>query len=375
MDNSFPLSNNMTTRNLTSNFLEVDPRNLKAHPRNDLIYGKEEDVSELVNQLKYSNRIRPLIVTSEGTIISGHRRWKASLQLGLTTIPVEVREFEDELAELHTLLLENANREKNREQKVREGKAWLEVESDAARKRMSDGGKKSAPGRPAKKEEKGVENFPHLCLSSTSGKTRDRLAKKVGLGSGRTYYKALKVVDFMDEQAGLGNSEIAEEIRQTLNLKSVDAAYKAFQDSKKHSQSTEDNQHIEESFNTENLLSQHPIRKSCWNCQHKTDSVDNQHIRCNKYGLLSTIEKSGRERGQDCPQWRDRYSLPEQLKNPCFAIQLLLPVEWQERLEESAAFIDMDAATWIVNLVGRNLARNYDDFNYDHLNFQGATLR
>ncbi|NJL78288.1 MAG: ParB N-terminal domain-containing protein [Richelia sp. SM2_1_7] len=134
MDNSFPLSNNMTTRNLTSNFLEVDPRNLKAHPRNDLIYGKEEDVSELVNQLKYSNRIRPLIVTSEGTIISGHRRWKASLQLGLTTIPVEVREFEDELAELHTLLLENANREKNREQKVREGKAWLEVESDAARK-------------------------------------------------------------------------------------------------------------------------------------------------------------------------------------------------------------------------------------------------
>ncbi|NJL78286.1 MAG: hypothetical protein HC917_04505 [Richelia sp. SM2_1_7] len=63
------------------------------------------------------------------------------------------------------------------------------------------------------------------------------------------------------------------------------------------------------------------------------------------------------------------------MKNPCFAIQLLLPVEWQERLEESAAFIDMDAATWIVNLVGRNLARNYDDFNYDHLNFQGATLR
>ncbi|NJL78287.1 MAG: hypothetical protein HC917_04510 [Richelia sp. SM2_1_7] len=93
-----------------------------------------------------------------------------------------------------------------------------------------------------------MENFPHLCLSSTSGRTRDRLAKKVGLGSGRTYYKALKVVDFMDEQAGLGNSEIAEEIRQTLNLKSVDAAYKAFQDSKKHSQSTEDNQHIEESL-------------------------------------------------------------------------------------------------------------------------------
>ncbi|MGB3760498.1 MAG: ParB/RepB/Spo0J family partition protein [Rivularia sp. (in: cyanobacteria)] len=375
MDNSFPSSNNMTNRNLTSNFSEVDPRNLKPHPRNDLIYGREEDVSELVELIKYSHYIKPLIVTKEGIIVSGHQRWKASLQLGLTAVTVEVREFDDELDELHTLLLENANREKNREQKVREGKAWLEVESDAARKRMSNAGKKSAPGRPAKKEEKGVENFPHLCLSSTSGKTRDRLARKVGLGSGRTYSKALKVVEFIDEQTDSGNPEIAEEIRQSLNLKSVDAAYKAFQYTKKHSQSTEDNQNIEESFNTEHLSSQHPIRKSCWNCQHKTDSADNHHIRCNKYGLLSTIEKSGRERGQDCPQWRDRYSLPEQLKNPCFAIQLLLPVEWQERLEESAAFIDMDAATWIVNLVGRNLARNCDDFDYDHLNFQGATLR
>lgn len=375
MDNSFTLSNNTTTHNSTSIFLEIDPRKLKPHPRNNLIYGKEEDASELVKLIKYSNQIRPLIVTKEGIIVSGHRRWQAALQLGLTTVPIEVREFENELAELHTLLLENANREKNREQKVREGKAWLEVEKDAARKRMSNGGKKSAPGRPINKEEKGVENFPHLCLSSTSGKTRDRLARKVGLGSGRTYSKALKVVEFIDEQENSGKPEIAEEIRQTLNFKSVDAAFKAFQDTKKHSQSTEDNQNIEESFNTEHLLSQQPIRKSCWNCQHKTDSPDNHHIRCNKYGLLSTIEKSGRERGQDCPQWRDRYSPPEQLKNPCFAIQLLLPVEWQERLEQSAAFIDMDAATWIVNLVGRNLARNYDDLNYDHLNFQGATLQ
>jgi ParB family chromosome partitioning protein len=42
---------------------------------------------------------------------------------------VEVREFENELAELEALLLENASRFKTTEQKVREALMWRSLES------------------------------------------------------------------------------------------------------------------------------------------------------------------------------------------------------------------------------------------------------
>ena len=177
---TFSFSSNTTTADhLTSSiFCEVDPRVLQPHPRNSSIYGRNEDLTELVNLIQNSQWVRPLVVTTEGTIISGHRRWQAVLQLGWTTVPVEVRQFPDEIAQLQTLLLENANRLKNREQKVREAQAWLEVESNAAKKRMSEGGKKSAPRRQALNQHKGMENFPYLCLSSTNGTTRDRARQK-----------------------------------------------------------------------------------------------------------------------------------------------------------------------------------------------------
>ncbi|MGH2412937.1 MAG: ParB/RepB/Spo0J family partition protein, partial [Microcystaceae cyanobacterium] len=97
----------------------VNPRQLKPHPRNALIYGKDEDVSDLVELIERSQWVKPLIVTQAGTIISGHRRWQASLSIGLESVPVEVRAFSDEIAELEALLLENASRLKTTEQKVR----------------------------------------------------------------------------------------------------------------------------------------------------------------------------------------------------------------------------------------------------------------
>jgi hypothetical protein len=354
----FSLPPNTTTHNLASIFSEVDPHVLQPHPRNSSIYGEDEDVTELVKLIRHSQSVSPLVITSEGIIISGHRRWQAVLQLGWKRVPVEVRNFPDKIAELQTLLLENANRLKTREQKVREGQAWLEVESNAAKKRMSEAGKKSAPGKPDREEDKGMENFPYLCLSWTKGTTRDRLAKRVGLGSGRTYSKAVKVVEFIDQQTSLGHQEIARELRQVLNSKSVDAAYQFFKERKKKDS--------DRGAYPKGLLppvdcsitdskSCNQIAKSCWNCQHRLESVDNQSIYCNKSGVINLINKSGDERGRECADWRYRYSPAEPLKNPTFALQLLLPLEWQDKLEETAALLDTDAVTWVKNLIGANL--------------------
>ena len=197
----------------------VDPNILVPHPHNPLLYGENEDISDLVELIGQSGWVKPLLVTPQNRIISGHRRSRAALQLGLKSVPVEVREFADELAELEALLLENAARLKTTEQKVREALAWKDIETQKAKKRMSEGGQKAAPGRLA--VNKGVANLPHL---SKTGKTRDAIAHRVGLG-GRSYEKAAKVVELIDKETAVGNLSHAQVLRSVLNEKSIDAAY------------------------------------------------------------------------------------------------------------------------------------------------------
>jgi len=197
---------------------QVIPKLLKPHPRNSSIYGDDEDVTELVELIRRSEWLKPVIVTANYVIISGHRRWKAALQLELESVPVEVREFRDEIAELEALLLENASRFKTNEQKVREAQAWKEIETIHAKERISEAGQKGAPGRPG---EKGCENFRTL----SQGRAVEHLAKLVNLGSGRTYEKAAKVVDVIDEDTKKGDLVTAQGLRKVLNEKSVDAAH------------------------------------------------------------------------------------------------------------------------------------------------------
>lgn len=205
-------SHNCLTRERELGVNQVDPKTLKSHPRNCSIYGEDEDLSELMELICQSGWVKPLVITSDNVIISGHRRWKAALELRIESIPFEVRSFPDELAELEALLLENASRFKTTEQKVREAQAWKEVEAKKARLRMSDA---------AKTRFQGVENFPH----PEKGKTRDRIAARVGLGSGRTYSKAAQVIAVIDEETQKGNLASAQVLRKVLNEQSVDAAH------------------------------------------------------------------------------------------------------------------------------------------------------
>jgi len=197
-------------------FTHKDPRTLKPHQKNSAIYGESEDATELIELIRISGWVKPLVVTPSGTIISGHQRCKAVLALGWEEVFVEVREFPDELAELEALLLENASRIKTIEQKVREGEAWKEVETFKAKKRKLASQNNNAARAV-------VENFPPLL--EEKGKTRDVIAARVGLGSGRTYQKAAKVVNQSDDEASLGHTEVAQVLLKTLNEQSVDLAH------------------------------------------------------------------------------------------------------------------------------------------------------
>ena len=195
-------------------FTQTDPRTLKPHQKNAAIYGEDEDVTELIDLIRMSGWVKPLVVTPTGTIISGHQRCKAVLALGWDQVPVEVRKFPDELAELEALLLENASRLKNTEQKVREGEAWKEVETFKANLRRH-ASLKNGNHIPVQ------ENFPER----ERGQSRDHIAKRVGIGSGRTYDKAAWVVSVIDSDTKNGDLVTAQGLRQVLNYKSVDAAH------------------------------------------------------------------------------------------------------------------------------------------------------
>jgi DNA (cytosine-5)-methyltransferase 1 len=202
------------TQKLAPGEHQLDPRLLKPHPRNASLYGEDESVSDLVELIGNSNWLKPLVITPDFIIISGHRRWKAALKLGWLSIPVIVREFKDALAELEALLLENATREKTIEQKVREAALWKEIEQESAKLRQ--GTRRDIQ-----------ENFPGCC--EQFGQSRDRVASKVGLGSGKTYSKAAIVVYEIDKAVSSGHLGRAKALRSVLNHQSVDGAYKLTQ--------------------------------------------------------------------------------------------------------------------------------------------------
>lgn len=188
--------------------MHVAPTALQPHPRNMAIYG-EEDVHELAERIAASNWIKPLVVTPTRRIISGHRRWRAALALGLAELPIEERAFTSEAEELEALLLENASRDKTTVQKIREAEVWREIEAERARVRS--GARTDL-----------VVNLPPGPVQDF-GKTREKVAEKIGM-SGSSYERAAKVVAVADQKAAAGDEAEAERLLSLLN-KSVNAAH------------------------------------------------------------------------------------------------------------------------------------------------------
>jgi len=191
---------------------------LKPHPRNEAIYG-QENVSDLMALIEERGRIVDnLVINEDNIIISGHRRWLAATNLGHKTVPCEVVSFDSAEDELEELIHYNAGREKTFEQRIRESITLEEVYSEKAKKRSLSNLKqnKTDTDNLTTSENPSKEDAP-------KGSTRDVVAKKAGLSSGKTYNRGKNVILAVDNLRNSGNHDDADLLIAILN-KSVSAA-------------------------------------------------------------------------------------------------------------------------------------------------------
>jgi ParB-like chromosome segregation protein Spo0J len=205
--------------------VEIEITRLKPHPRNVLIYG-QEDVSDLVAQIKERGRIViPLIINKNNTILSGHRRWGAAKELGIATVPCEMREFDSDEDELEFLLHSNVSRKKTREQTAREGIVLEEVLSAQAKKRrMANLSQNNSEWDESSHSDKDDANDDSPAVDDAIGRTRDEVAKALRIGSGKQFDRMKAVINKVDELRTQGRDEDAELFLVVLN-RSASAAY------------------------------------------------------------------------------------------------------------------------------------------------------
>ena len=190
-------------------FREIEVDRLQPHPKNEQIYGLDEDVTDLKEQIQaVGNKILDTLkVTKEHVIISGHRRWKAARELGLTRVPCEIVSFDSEDEELAALVLFNSKRTKTNEQKAREGIALFDTISEEALERRLA----------ALNQNRADMDDSSTTEESEVGLTRDKVAKAVGINSGRTFDRMKAVLTKVDELRETGNIDDSELFIAVLN--------------------------------------------------------------------------------------------------------------------------------------------------------------
>ncbi|TCC40499.1 ParB/RepB/Spo0J family partition protein [Kribbella speibonae] len=96
-----------------ASFAEIDVDKIVPNPKQPRTVFDEEAMEELVHSVKEIGLLQPIVVRRlEGDsyeLVMGERRWRATQQAGLTTIPAIVRETSDD-AMLRDALLENLHR-------------------------------------------------------------------------------------------------------------------------------------------------------------------------------------------------------------------------------------------------------------------------
>ena len=219
---------------------------LKPHALNAAIYGDGAD-SDLLESIKKHGILTPILITESGLVISGHRRLNAAQMVGLEMVPVTVVDALDQLEEEELLIMTNRQRQKTNEQKMREGKKLLEIVQERARRRSLTNLKQNQndntadPQKSAGREyasevqisdpqkSAGREYASEVQISAprmdATGESRKVVAETIGV-SHDTLTKGVAVVETIDELKAAGQEDKANELRETLNKKSVNAAHK-----------------------------------------------------------------------------------------------------------------------------------------------------
>ena len=165
---------------------KIDIELLKEHPQNHQIYGDDDQAqfNELMEKIKTSGWINPILITSDHVILSGHRRYKAAQLLGWKQIDVDIVKGDEEKY-IEVLLLSNAQREKTVLQRLREAELYKKIVEKKAAQRKLDAGLQNLGQTPVSVSGRSLD---------ATGKTSDLIGAKVGL-SGRSVDRGLKVLE------------------------------------------------------------------------------------------------------------------------------------------------------------------------------------
>ena len=191
--------------------MKVEINKLQPHPYNRLIYGYEEN-TELLERIKASGWIKPILITPNNIILSGHKRVDCCKTLYISEIECEMIEG-DPVKYLEIMLSENQYRVKTTFQLLKESEIYRDLEKQKAYQRQKQAEKIDL-------DNDLQETFPEG-RTSEKGQTRDIVAEKIGM-SGRTYDKGRKVLKRIEAEE---DPAIKEFLTAALN-ENVDATVK-----------------------------------------------------------------------------------------------------------------------------------------------------
>ena len=164
------------------------PETLNPHRLNTEVYDDQNNLDEsFLSSIREQGVLEPVVIDSEDTIISGHRRVAAAIEVGLEGVPVRIKEFDSELEKREALVHHNRQREKTFSQKMREAEVLEEIERERAQERQGE--------RTDLVENQSQGHEDDTESDTAYGKTREKVAEEVDIGSGRTYDKAKSVWD------------------------------------------------------------------------------------------------------------------------------------------------------------------------------------
>lgn len=234
--------------------VNIETSKLQPHPKNKELYGLQ-DLTDLNTFLEDERWLKPLVVTPleiEGNlykrekededelktnipyiIISGVRRWYAAREKGLEMVPCIIHKYGTYDKELSRILLENAQKVKNREQMTREGQMWYNIKK---RTIIITEDMRNKYKMSKKDKEKFRDHYINSVRKPKSEEIKaskkeilidwyEEIAKKVGLMNYRTLIRCKRVVKQIDKYETEGKNELANVLRAALNDFSVRSAH------------------------------------------------------------------------------------------------------------------------------------------------------
>lgn len=185
---------------------------LQKHPLTVQIYSDKPN-DDLLESMRDTVQQVPIIVAADGkTIVDGASRWQCAKILKWKEVRIVVRpDLVHDLDIRVALIHANTHREKTVEQKGREYKELKRIEELRAAKTQAKTSSRTDP----------VQAEP-----PKGGRPSTAAAAKVGLGRDSAI-KASKVIDEIDIAEEAGDTERAEDLRETLNTNVTKAHAKA----------------------------------------------------------------------------------------------------------------------------------------------------